>query len=92
MIYRFGDDWLLSGGYYYTSPFRWLGRTQEQPTMNWLDLRLAKSFRMGRSDAEIALVGRNLLGETTLYFAGEGNRELTNEIDPEVYATLSLSF
>ena len=90
--YRFRGSWLLSGGYYYTSPFRWLGLSKDQPTMNWLDLRLSKTLRLGDTNAEIAVVGRNLLGDTTLYFAGEGTNELTNEIEPEVFATVSMSF
>lgn len=90
--YGFADDWLLSAGYYYTSPFRWIGQTNAQPTMEWLDLRLSKTFSLDGRPAEVALVGRNLLGNTVLFNNKEGNAALTNEIDTTVYVTASVSF
>lgn len=92
--YRLDDGWQLSAGYYYTSPFRWLGLQNEQPTMRWLDLRVAKTFSIGSNEAEIALVGQNLLGDTRLFLNGEqeGMQTVTNELGSRVYGTFSISF
>jgi len=62
--------------------------------MRWLDLRVAKTFSIGSNEAEIALVGQNLLGDTRLFLNGEqeGMQTVTNELGSRVYGTFSISF
>jgi iron complex outermembrane recepter protein len=49
--------------YFRVGPMTWLGAGDPLPAVDWVDLRLAKSFHWGGQKAEIAWVSRNALNK-----------------------------
>lgn len=61
---KLGRGWEVSGTYQYISGHRWIWVDYPNVGDNqFLNLRVAKLWRHGRSDVELSLIGRNLLGE-----------------------------
>jgi len=73
-------------GYYYTGDMHWVGLGARQPSQSHFDLRLARAFKLGKGEAQIDLVARNLLNQDYTEF------RLENAIKPRYYATLSATF
>lgn len=61
---KLAHGWVVSGTYQYISGYRWIWVDYPNVGDNqFLNLRVAKLWRHGRSDVELSLIGRNLLGE-----------------------------
>jgi iron complex outermembrane receptor protein len=83
--YRFATGWEAGMGVYGASNFTWFGDGDRLPSYTRVDARLAKKFKIGNSNADIALIGQNLGGDY-LEFRDD------NVFDTRAYVQFSLSF
>jgi len=83
--YRFASGWESSMSVVGASNFTWFGDGDDLPSYTRVDARLAKTFKIGSSVADIALIGQNLGGDY-LEFRDD------NVFDTRAYLQFSLSF
>ncbi len=81
--HRFPRQLDASLAWHYTERMQWL-EWESINAISRLDLRFAKSFRLGRQRAQLALVGQNILGDHVEFRRG-------NRFDPRVFIQLSLA-
>ncbi|MCW9059490.1 MAG: TonB-dependent receptor [Gammaproteobacteria bacterium] len=81
--HRFPRQLDASLAWHYTERMQWL-EWESINAISRLDLRFAKSFRLGRQRAQLALVGQNILGDHVEFRRG-------NRFDPRAFIQLSLA-
>lgn len=87
--HRFDNGYQLSTAYYYTGAMIWRGDGDPVPSYSRWDARLAKSFNLDGTDAEIALLVQNLNRDNIDFY---NNDPLINAWERRTYLTLGLDF
>ena len=59
----FGDGWEASAGYYYLDEMSWILWSGDLESYDRVDVRVARSFYIGKSGAKLELIGQNLGGD-----------------------------
>lgn len=83
--HRFPGKIEVSASFYHVDAMEPIGDGSYLTGHNRVDLRLAKQFRLGNADSEIALVGQNLVGSYYDY-------NDKNKIEQRVFMTLRTGF
>ena len=87
--HRFDDGYQLSAVYYYTGAMTWRGDGDPVPSYSRWDARLAKTFKLSGTNAEIALLLQNLNRENLDF---HNNEPYVNIWERRAYLTLELGF
>jgi iron complex outermembrane receptor protein len=67
--HRFGTGWMASVGYYYSSKVEMPGDGNQVEAARHWDMRLARSFKLGRTSHEISLTSQNVFDQDYQEFA-----------------------
>jgi iron complex outermembrane receptor protein len=67
--HRFGRGWMASVGYYYSGEMEMPGDGNQVDAARHWDMRIARSFKLGRTNHEIALTSQNVLDQEYNEFA-----------------------
>lgn len=83
---RFGGSWQASAGYYAMDEMAWQAWGSDLDNYDRVDVRLAKRFQTGETDALLELVGQNILGSAYAEYS------INNVFDRRTYIRFSLQF
>lgn len=91
----FGNRWTISANYQYVGTMFWTDAGQQYrkiPSIEHLNLKLAKRFQMGRSELELAGVVQNALGQYRDYYLGPAHGTPENIAKPLAFVQLSIDY
>ncbi|MEJ2691689.1 MAG: TonB-dependent receptor [Candidatus Thiodiazotropha sp.] len=87
--HQFNRGFQLSLTYYFTDDMTWYGEGNPLPSYNRWDARIAKSFSLYKSDAEVSLLLQSLNGDNYDFY---NNSQYTNIQERTAYLQFALEF
>ena len=83
--HELGNNYKLSGGYYYSDDIKYVDSSNLRPTTDRVDMRLSRKLKFANADGEVALVGQDLLNNYQGIYK-------YNRMDRRFYLSLKLHF
>lgn len=89
LIHNLSDRYQASAAYYYVGSMSFLDSKPLKPVRR-LDMRLARAYRLGQVQGDVALVVQSVLGRYEEYYPP--TTTLQNQFDRRTYVTFSMNF
>jgi hypothetical protein len=87
--HQFSNGFQLSLAYYFTDDMTWYGEGNPLPSYKRWDARIAKSFSLNNSDAEVSLLVQSFNGDNYDFY---NSSKYTNIQERTAYLQFALEF